>query len=42
MAVSNQYFKRVKEQVTFFYMSLDLNKMHLFKVVLDSQLVDNE
>lgn len=38
----DQYFELAKERVTSFYTDLDLNRMDMFKVVWDSQLVDDE
>lgn len=42
VAISDQYFERAKEKITLFYPGLALSRMYLFKVVRDSQLVDNE
>lgn len=42
MDASNQYFERVREQVTLFYMKLDLSQMDQFQVVRYGQLVDGE
>lgn len=42
VAIFYQYFERAKEKITLFYRGLALSRMDLFKVVRDSQLVDNE
>lgn len=42
MAISGTYFECTKEQVSFFYPTLDLGMLDIFKVICDAQLVDEE
>lgn len=42
MHISDFYFERENEKATFLYPELDLSQMDIFKVVCDSQLVEEE
>lgn len=41
VAVSDQYFKRARELVAFFFPNLDLGRIDMFQVVRDGQRMDD-
>lgn len=40
--ISNIYFERVNEKMSFFHPDMDLSQLDLFKVIKDGQLVDEK
>lgn len=42
VASSNTYLWSMKEQISFFYPSLDIGMLYIFNIIRDFQLVDDE